>query len=95
MIDDLSQKLLSRLVSGTATSAELEGVGKASQSSVARALRELIGIGQVLRIGRARAARYGYRRVIESIGSQWPLRRINQAGDIEEIGSLFCLAADD
>jgi hypothetical protein len=92
---DLNQRLISRLTAGTATSAELESVMGASQSSVARALRNLVDDGRVLRIGRARAARYGYRRVIESIGSQWPLRRIDGAGDIEELGILFSLAADE
>jgi hypothetical protein len=92
---DLNQRLIGRLKAGTATSAELESTVDASQSSVARALRNLVDDGQVLRIGRARAARYGWRRVIESIGSQWPLRRVDEAGDIQELGILFSLAADE
>jgi HipA-like C-terminal domain len=95
MKGDLSQHLISRLTAGTATSAELEGIVDASQSSVARALRNMVDDGRVLRVGRARAARYGYRRVIESIGSQWPLRRVDEAGEIEELGILFSLAADE
>jgi hypothetical protein len=95
MKSDLSRRLIGRLTAGTATSAELEGIVDASQSLVSRALRQLVDEGRVLRIGRARAARYGYRRVIESIGSQWPLRRVNEAGDIEELGILFSLAADE
>jgi hypothetical protein len=93
--DAFKQRLTSRLRAGTAGSAELEGIVGASQTSVARALRKLVDEGRVLRIGRARAAHYGYRRVIESIGSQWPLRRVNEAGDIEELGILFSLAADE
>jgi hypothetical protein len=95
MQGDLSQRLINRLASGTATAEELGGIGAASESSVARALRRLIDDGRVLRMGRARAVRYGYRRVIETIGSQWPLRRVDQAGGIEELGTLFSLAADE
>jgi hypothetical protein len=92
---DLQQRLLTRLRAGTATSAELESIVGASQSSVSRALRGLVEEGLVLRMGRARAARYGYRRPIESIGSQWPLRRVDAAGEVHELGILFCLAADE
>lgn len=95
MARDLDQRLLTRLRAGTATSTELEGISGASQSSVARALRSLIDAGRVLRMGRARAVRYGYRRVIESIGSQWPLRKVDEAGEIHELGILFSLAADE
>jgi hypothetical protein len=95
MKGDPRKRLITRLMAGTATSAELESIADASQSSVARALRNLVNDGLVLRIGRARAARYGYRRVIESIGSQWPLRRVDGAGNIEELGMLFSLAADE
>jgi HipA-like C-terminal domain len=95
MKEALQRRLINRLAAGTATSAELESAAHASQSSVARVLRNLVEDGRVLRIGRARAARYGYRRVIESIGSQWPLRRVDGAGDIEELGILFSLAADE
>lgn len=95
MKSDLDQRLIRRLTAGIATSAELEGIADASQSSVARALRNMVADGRVLRMGRARAARYGYRRVVESIGSQWPLRKVNQTGDIEELGLLFSLAADE
>src|SRR5271168_5098252 len=92
---DLNQRLLTRLRAGNATSTELEGISGASQSGVARALRSLVDEGRVLRIGRARAARYSYRRVVESIGSQWPLRRVDEAGEIHELGILFSLAADE
>jgi hypothetical protein len=95
MKGDLEQRLINRLTAGSATSRDLEGVVGSSQSSVARALRNLVNDGRVLRMGRARGARYGYRRVIESIGTQWPLRRVDEAGDIEELGILFSLAADE
>jgi hypothetical protein len=91
----LTQRLLQRLQAGSASSTELEGLLGTSQSSVARTLRNLVDEGRVLRMGRARAARYGYRRVIESIGSQWPVRKVDRAGEIHELGILFSLAADE
>jgi hypothetical protein len=94
MESDLNHRLLRRLSAGVASSPELEGALGASQSWVSRTLRRLINDGQVLRMGRARAARYGYRRHIEPIGSQWPLRRIDETGGIHELGTLFSLAAD-
>src|SRR5260221_9017268 len=94
MESDLNQRLLRRLRAGVASSPELEGALGASQSWVSRSLRRLINDAQVLRMGRARAARYGYRRHIEPIGSQWPLRRIDETGGIHELGTLFSLAAD-
>ena len=95
MDGELIQRLLARLRSGTATSTELQGMLGASQTAVSRALRELAGSGRVLKMGRARAARYGLKRGIESIGSQWPLRRVTETGDIDDIGILFSLAADE
>jgi hypothetical protein len=95
MDGELIQRLLARLRSGTASSTELQGTLGASQTAVSRALRELADSGRVLKIGRARAARYGLKRVIDSIGSQWPLRRVTEMGDIDEIGVLFSLAADE
>jgi HipA-like C-terminal domain len=95
MAVNLTLKLLARLRSGTATSPELQGALGVSQSAVSVMLRQLIDEGRVMRFGRARAVRYGLRRPVESIGSQWPLRRITETGDIEEIGSLFSLAADE
>ena len=95
MDGELIQRLLVRLRSGSATSTELQGILGASQTRVSLALRKLAESGRVLKIGRARAARYGLKREIESIGSQWPLRRVTQTGDIDEIGILFSLAADE
>jgi hypothetical protein len=91
----LAQMLLARLRAGTATSSELQGVLGVSQSAVSVMLRELMDEGLLLKFGRARAVRYGLRRPVEHIGSRWPLRRVTETGDIEEIGILFSLAADE
>jgi hypothetical protein len=92
---NLTRILITRLRGGTATSPELQGVLGASQTAVSRVLRELVDDGRVLKFGRARAVRYGLRRPVESIGSQWPLCRVTETGEPDPIGILFGLAADE
>lgn len=86
--------MIGRLRAGVASSRELEQLLGLSQSSVSRALRTLVTDGRVVRIGTTRGAQYGLRRPIESIGDNWPLHRINRRGEIEELGTLHALAAD-
>jgi HipA-like C-terminal domain len=88
-------QLFSRLRAGMATSAELEHTLGASQSWMSKTLRDLAKEGRVIKIGRTRGARYGLRREIEGIGSAWPLRRVDRAGSIEELGTVYALAADE
>ena len=85
--------LIARLQNGIASSAELAHALGVSQPSISRRLARLTDDGQLLRIGLTRGARYGLRREIEGIGSNWPLRRIDRKGDIHEIGTLHSLAA--
>jgi hypothetical protein len=89
-----STQLLARLNSGVVSSAELEEALQVSQSWISRALRRLMDEGRVLRVGSTRGARYGLRREVEGIGSSWPLHRIDRIGDIQELGHLHALAAD-
>jgi hypothetical protein len=86
--------LLARLESGVAASAELEQVTGRSQSWVSTALRGFMAQGQVVRVGTRRGARYGLRRDIRSIGSAWPLYRIDRNGEPSELGTLYVLAAN-
>ena len=95
MGSSLNPKILTRLRAGTATATELAQLTGASQSTVTRALRALIDDGQLMLTGRARAARYGYRRAVEPIGSHWPLRRIDADGAVHELGILYALASDE
>ncbi|HEY4367749.1 MAG TPA: type II toxin-antitoxin system HipA family toxin YjjJ [Steroidobacteraceae bacterium] len=89
-----AESILRRLDAGTASSPELEKVLGQSQSAVSRQLRQLLASRQVIRIGSTRGARYGRVRQIEGIGSQWPLRRIDQSGRIHSLGTLTALAGD-
>lgn len=90
-----SETVLSRLNEGTATSTELEQLLGQSQASVARLLRQLIASGQVVRIGSRRGARYARLRTVEGIGARWPLRRIDEQGQVHELGVLHALAGSE
>jgi DNA-binding transcriptional ArsR family regulator len=87
--------VLGRLAEGTASAAELERALDQSQSSVSRLLRDLMGRGLIIRLGTTRGSRYGLLRAIEGIGSSWPLRRIDEQGTPQELGTLHALAGTE
>jgi DNA-binding transcriptional ArsR family regulator len=88
-------QILTRLATGAASSSELEQLLGQSQSTVSRLLRQLIGSGQVIRIGSRRGARYALQRPVEGIGARWALRRIDEHGKVHELGTLHALAGDE
>src|SRR5882724_543550 len=88
-------QLLARLGSGVVSSPQLEQALGVSQSWISRSMRRLVAEGRVVRIGSTRGARYGLRRAIEGTDSSWPLRRVDRAGNIHELGLLYALAADE
>lgn len=63
-----------------------------SQPTISRALA-LMG-ERVVRLGRARAARYALARGIARAGSRWPLYRIQPDGQAETMGELRALHGD-
>jgi DNA-binding transcriptional ArsR family regulator len=90
----LTNRILARLGQGQSTGTALSETIGVSQSSISRALRQLTDEGSVLKIGARRDSRYARRRSIESIGSAWPLRRIDRAGEIHQIGTVYALVGD-
>lgn len=90
-----TDQLQARLSTGVVSSPELEQALGVSQSSISRAVRRLVAEDRVVRIGSTRGARYGLRREVEGAGSSWPLRRLDRAGNIHELGILYALAADE
>jgi DNA-binding transcriptional ArsR family regulator len=90
----LFDQIVARLALGPFTGTALRDALGVSQSSISRALRQLSSAGQVLKVGTRRDARYALRRPISTIGSEWPLRRVTPAGTIQELGTLFSIAAD-
>jgi hypothetical protein len=93
-LPDVPAALLTLLRSGAASSPDLERALGVSQSSVARALRALLADRRVVRFGATRGARYALPREIEGIGSSWPLRQIDRAGNVHDLGELHSLAAN-
>lgn len=91
---DHTDLLIRRLSAGASSSQELEKLLGLSQPTVSRALRRLVADGRVTRVGTTRGAQYGLRRPVEGIGDSWPLHRVNRDGEIEELGTLHALAAD-
>jgi len=63
-----------------------------NQSTVSRLLAD--AGARVVRIGRARAARYALAREIGRAGSHWPLYRINGQGRSERLGELHALTGE-
>src|SRR5476651_1255301 len=80
-----------RLGIGPASAAELMQSLTVSQTTVSRALRELERQQRVVRIGSTRGARYALRRPTASIGTQWPIYRIDDAGTPQELGALCAI----
>lgn len=87
---DRLEALLRRrgVLPAAAIAAELE----VSQPTVSRLLAQ--AGGRIVRIGRARAARYALAHDVARTGSHWPLYRIDAAARPERIGELHALHGD-
>ncbi len=86
--------LFERLAQGPASAAELARTPGASQSTLSRWLRPLERSGQVVRFGTTRRARYGLARTVGTVGSAWPLYRIDETGASEEIATVHAIAPE-
>ena len=75
---------------GIRTGRELCTAVGVSQPTLARLLGQL-GDRRIVRIGRARATRYGLRRDIRGLGSDWPLYRILENGEAALVGRLYAI----
>lgn len=63
-----------------------------NQSTVSRLIAD--AGARIIRIGRARAARYALARDIGRAGSHWPLYRINAEGRADRLGELHALSGE-
>ena len=80
---------------GPRTAGEILTEINASQASFSRAVRGLEKTGRVLRLGRARATRYGLRRHLAGTGEDtWPLYTIDESGHPAPVAELTCIALD-
>jgi hypothetical protein len=85
--EDLVSELRRR---GVVTSRELQTALGVSQPTLSRMLSEQGG-NRIVRIGRARATRYGLKRDVRGLGSEWPLYQICHDGRPELTGMLYAL----
>jgi hypothetical protein len=90
----IASAITDRLALGASSAAELMRALRVSQTTISRSLRELERSQHVLRIGSTRGARYALRRPLASIGSQWPLYRIDERGTAHELGVLGAIYRD-
>jgi DNA-binding transcriptional ArsR family regulator len=88
-----TDRLLEELALGPRSAAELMKALGVSQPTISRALRELEP-HRVLRTGSTRGARYALKRDVDSIGSRWPLYRIDEGGTPHELGTLNAIQRD-
>ncbi len=92
MADARSDQLFSLLRrDGPLTAAALGQALGVSQPTVSRALAQ--AGGRIVRVGRARAARYALARDIGRVGTRWPLYRIGATGQSERLGELRAVHA--
>ena len=89
----LHDSILAELALRPRSAAELMNALGTSQPTVSRALKNLVP-HQVLRTGSTRGARYALRRVIDRIGSLWPVYRIDEQGTPHELGTLDAIQRD-
>ena len=76
---------------GVLTRRELQTALGVSQPTLSRLL-SVLGSNHIIRIGQAHATRYGLRRDVRGVGSEWPLYQILPDGDAALAGQLYALA---
>lgn len=87
--------VLNILARGPAAALELAQALNIHQTNVSRTLKPLEQSGQVVRLlGRTRGARYGLARNVGSVGSSWPLYKVDAQGAASELGTIHAIAPE-
>ncbi len=95
MIARQTSSVLNILSRGPAAARELAHALNIHQTNVSRTLKPLEQSGQVVRLlGRTRGARYGLARNVGSVGSSWPLYKVDAQGAASEFGTLHAIAPE-
>ena len=76
---------------GVATSLQLQTLLGLSQPTVSRALAPLLASGEVRSLGAARSRRYLLPRVVDGVGSDVPIMRVDERGVVTPFGRMFPL----
>ncbi|HVS77754.1 MAG TPA: type II toxin-antitoxin system HipA family toxin YjjJ [Steroidobacteraceae bacterium] len=87
----VAENLVNQLARGPAGAPELVRALGISQPTLSRAIAAMQREGRVIRIGTTRGARYGLSRPVGTIGSRWPLFRVDENGRLIELGPLHAL----
>ncbi len=86
-----NDQITARLSRAPASASELmQGLG-VSRQTVWRALQTLEAEGRVVHMGTTRDARYGVAHPIGSIGSHWPIYRVDEEGSPIELAELYAI----
>jgi DNA-binding transcriptional ArsR family regulator len=89
-------RIRDQLSLGPTSAAALAKALGVHQSTISRAIASLQANGDVVRLhGPTRGARYALTRRVGSVGSSWPLYRIDSTGSVTQLGVLHALARDD
>jgi DNA-binding transcriptional ArsR family regulator len=95
MISRHAPSILNILTRGPVAALDLAQALNIHQTNVSRTLKPLERSGQVVRLlGRTRGARYGLARNVGSVGSSWPLYKIDPQGAASELGTLHAIAPE-
>jgi hypothetical protein len=81
-------RIVELLRSGPRANSALAQALSVSASTIQRTMRALERERQVTRLGRTRGAQYALRRDVTTIGSSWPIYRIDETGRIHELGGV-------
>ena len=95
MLSRHASSILNILARGPAAAFELAQALDIHQTNVSRTLRPLEQSGQVVRLlGSTRGARYGLAREVGSVGSSWPLYKVDAQGAASVLGTVHAIAPE-
>jgi hypothetical protein len=93
-MNSTNENIIQLLRSGPKASPDLAQALGDSASTVLRSLRSLERERRVVRMGKTRGARYALRRTIATIGSDWPIYRIDETGAVHTLGALEAIESN-
>ena len=93
-MDLVNARISELLRAGPRSSLELGQALSLSASTIQRAMRALERDGLVARFGKTRGVQYAWLRNVASIGSNWPIYRIDETGRVQELGKLEAIERD-
>jgi len=93
-MNSIEEALSDLLGSGPKSTPELAQALGISEPTALRALRTLEREQRILRMGKTKGARYALCRTVGTVGSRWPLFRIDTSGVVHELGMLEALERD-